>query len=117
MNFQKQINPAKPVLLLLIATMLLTGCKEQKRKNYEPTWESLASHPVPHWFRDAKFGIFIHWGVYAVPAYHEWYIEFMSPKSNWVSLRRGLHILLRRAICLTVFLKRVSGKSKSISAG
>ena len=83
MNLQKQINPAKPVLLLLIATMLLTGCKEQKRKNYEPTWESLASHPVPHWFRDAKFGIFIHWGVYAVPAYHEWYIEFMSPKSNW----------------------------------
>jgi alpha-L-fucosidase len=48
---------------------------------YEPTWESLDSHIVPEWFNDAKFGIFIHWGVYAVPAYHEWYVTFMSPKA------------------------------------
>jgi alpha-L-fucosidase len=50
---------------------------------YEPTWESLDSHPVPEWFADAKFGIFIHWGVYAVPAYHEWYVTFMSPKARF----------------------------------
>ncbi len=48
---------------------------------YEPTWESLDKHPIPEWFDDAKFGIFIHWGVYAVPAYHEWYVTFMSPKA------------------------------------
>jgi alpha-L-fucosidase len=36
---------------------------------YEPTRESLDTHPLPQWWRDAKFGIFIHWGVYAVPAY------------------------------------------------
>lgn len=36
---------------------------------YEPTKESLAKHPLPDWYRDAKFGIFIHWGPYAVPAY------------------------------------------------
>jgi len=41
---------------------------------YEPTWESLKSYSVPQWFKDAKFGIFIHWGVYAVPAFaSEWY--------------------------------------------
>ena len=36
--------------------------------DYQPTWESLRRYRVPDWFRDAKFGIFIHWGVYAVPA-------------------------------------------------
>ena len=41
---------------------------------YQPTWESLSSYQCPEWFRDAKFGIFIHWGVYSVPAYsNEWY--------------------------------------------
>ena len=33
-------------------------------KHYEPTWESLKQYTVPHWYMDAKFGIFIHWGVY-----------------------------------------------------
>jgi len=36
---------------------------------YEPTWESLDTHTVPDWFHDAKLGIFIHWGVYSVPAW------------------------------------------------
>ena len=36
-------------------------------KKYEPTWESIDSRPVPQWFQDAKFGVFIHWGVYSVP--------------------------------------------------
>lgn len=46
---------------------------------YENNWESLNSRPVPQWFADAKFGIFIHWGLYSVPAYApighyaEWY--------------------------------------------
>ena len=36
---------------------------------YEKTWQSIDSRPVPAWFDDAKLGIFIHWGVYSVPAY------------------------------------------------
>ena len=44
------------------------GAGEQPER-YEPTAESLAQHPVPEWFNDAKFGIFIHWGPYSVPAY------------------------------------------------
>ena len=36
-----------------------------------PTWEALRGRPYPTWFRDAKLGIFIHWGVYSVPAYGE----------------------------------------------
>lgn len=45
---------------------------------YKDNWESLAHYPVPKWYRDAKFGIFIHWGVYSVPAYFsEWYCRLM----------------------------------------
>ena len=41
---------------------------------YRPDWETLQDHEIPQWFKDAKFGIFIGWGVYAVPgAVNEWY--------------------------------------------
>lgn len=52
---------------------------EQTTASYEANWESLNSRPTPEWWMDAKFGIFIHWGPYAVPAwsaprqYSEWY--------------------------------------------
>lgn len=36
---------------------------------YEPTLTSLNAHPVPDWYEDAKFGIFIHWGLYSVPGF------------------------------------------------
>ena len=36
---------------------------------YKDTWESLGSFQPPKWYRDAKFGIFIHWGVYSVPGW------------------------------------------------
>ncbi|MDJ0920593.1 MAG: alpha-L-fucosidase [Henriciella sp.] len=47
---------------------------------YKPTLESLTDHWVPDWFRDAKFGIFIHWGPYSVPAFapHEKQIDALS---------------------------------------
>src|SRR5215469_4896372 len=41
---------------------------------FMPDWESLRKYEVPEWYKDAKFGIFIHWGVYSVPAFgNEWY--------------------------------------------
>lgn len=40
---------------------------------YHPTWESLSTHPVPDWYREKRLGIFLHWGVFSVPAYHDWY--------------------------------------------
>jgi alpha-L-fucosidase len=41
---------------------------------FRPDWQSLQQYEVPTWYRDAKFGIFIHWGVYSVPAFgDEWY--------------------------------------------
>jgi alpha-L-fucosidase len=50
---------------------------------YEPTWESLHQYRVPDWFQNAKFGIFIHWGVYSVPAvFDEWYPRRMYQKGT-----------------------------------
>lgn len=37
---------------------------------YKPTWESLDKRPLPGWFDEAKVGIFVHWGVFSVPALH-----------------------------------------------
>ena len=44
------------------------------RGPYQDNWESLSQYETPEWYKAAKFGIFIHWGAYAVPAYrNEWY--------------------------------------------
>jgi alpha-L-fucosidase len=45
----------------------------------QPTWESLrANYRTPDWIKDGKFGIFLHWGLYAVPAHgNEWYVQHM----------------------------------------
>ena len=76
----------KPYLLLFLTTAALTAQPSQPK--YEPTWESVDKRPTPAWFTDAKFGIFIHWGVYSVPAYApvipgklayaEWYWNAMT---------------------------------------
>ncbi|MFF2161244.1 alpha-L-fucosidase [Streptomyces sp. NPDC058175] len=57
--------------------------------DYEPTDASLSGHQAPYWFHSAKFGIFIHWGVYSVPAwapvgqqYAEWYWDQMQDPNN-----------------------------------
>ena len=45
---------------------------------FRPDWESLKTYQAPQWYQDAKFGIFIHWGVYSVPAFgSEWYPRMM----------------------------------------
>ena len=45
---------------------------------YQADWQSLEKHTTPAWFQDAKFGIFLHWGLFSVPAYgNEWYSRNM----------------------------------------
>lgn len=50
---------------------------------YKADWGSLSRHATPGWYQDAKLGIFIHWGIYSVPGYHnEWYSrEMYDPKT------------------------------------
>lgn len=53
---------------------VMAGGEAGEFKAYEPTWESLTTHPIPEWFKDAKFGIYAHLGPYCVPAFgNEWY--------------------------------------------
>jgi alpha-L-fucosidase len=73
----------KKILTLVCGVNIMTSLLAAQP--FEPTWESLDSRPIPEWFQDAKFGIFIHWGLYSVPAwgptkdvdiyekYAEWY--------------------------------------------
>ena len=54
-------------------------------------WDSLAGNGVADWYRDAKLGIFIHWGVYAVPAFgNEWYPRRMY--LNEIDRRRNVNV-------------------------
>lgn len=75
----------------LLFAFALAAASSGLAETYEAKWESLDKRPVPSWWTEAKFGIFIHWGPYAVPAfgnvskdgkfawdcYAEWYQGFM----------------------------------------
>ena len=53
----------------LLACLASVGIAE-----YQPTWNSLNSRPIPKWYDQSKFGIFLHWGVYSVPSFDsEWF--------------------------------------------
>ena len=53
------------------------------RAPFHASWQSLAGYRTPAWFQDAKFGIFLHWGVYSVPAFgNEWYSRNMYVPGN-----------------------------------
>ncbi len=64
---------------LILITILLVSSQAFSQTKYEANWKSIDSRPMPSWYTDAKFGIFIHWGPYSVPAfskvgaYSEWY--------------------------------------------
>jgi len=61
-------------------------------RRYEPNWDSLDKRPIPQWYTDAKFGIFIHWGVYSVPAFAAVNVKDENPYAEWYwnSLTNGM---------------------------
>lgn len=74
------------VLSMILCISCFVGCSANKGEmtlNNGYTTENLSLYEVPEWFRDAKFGIFIHYGVYSVPAYgDEWYGHQMYKKGS-----------------------------------
>lgn len=55
----------------------------EQGSRFQPTWESLQGYKVPQWYIDAKFGIFIHWGIYSIPAFaSEWYASNMYQQDS-----------------------------------
>ena len=56
---------------------------EAERRIFQEDWDSLCKWQVPTWFHEAKFGIFIHWGLYSIPAHsNEWYPRNMYIKGQ-----------------------------------
>jgi alpha-L-fucosidase len=75
------------IKLIFLAIIIACCCIEMpvnaQQQRFQPTWASLNNYQIPDWFRDAKFGIFIHWGVYSVPAFEsEWYPRNMYLKDS-----------------------------------
>jgi alpha-L-fucosidase len=80
---------------ILLLTFVYTAFAQ--KQTYVPNWQSLSKHKeVPEWIRDAKFGIYTHWGVYSVPAYdNEQYYYYMHQDTGHD--KHGVH---RRQVAL-----------------
>jgi alpha-L-fucosidase len=72
------------LLFLFVVALIGNSSAQNKEQEYQPNFESLEKvNPVPEWIKDAKFGIYFHWGVYSVPAYaNEWYPRNMYLKGS-----------------------------------
>lgn len=92
-------------------TLALLCAIASNAETYEPTWESLEGRETPQWFENAKFGIFIHWGLYSVPGYTnkgtyaEWYGHAKDANPAIMNERQ-----LTRHKAVTAFHNRVYGK-------
>ncbi|WP_460540395.1 alpha-L-fucosidase [Echinicola sediminis] len=82
------------VLICILLLFGLQGHAQQSLQNeYEPTWESLLEYEIPQWMKDAKFGVFIHWGPNSVPEMHtDWYSRWMYLDSGHVDHNTGKKI-------------------------
>ncbi len=76
----KRRNVIRNIGLSAIASMLGGGLKAMpgwREDPFAPSWDSLAGYSVPQWFRDAKFGIWAHWGPQCQPEAGDWYARLM----------------------------------------
>lgn len=61
------------MLVIFICAAIITSIYAVSEKIYKPVWEDLDQRPLPQWYDVAKIGIFVHWGIYSVPAFKtEW---------------------------------------------
>ena len=79
---------SKKYYVLILLTFFITSVHFAQQSKIEPTWESINNRAYPKWFKDAKLGIFIHWGLYSVPSYGgkesygEWYLRGLQTKDS-----------------------------------
>lgn len=73
----------KPLFLALMVPLALTMASQAQAQKYAPDWESIDKRPTPAWFDEAKFGIFIHWGVYSVPAFADPHSKIGETYAEW----------------------------------
>ncbi|MBV8809986.1 MAG: alpha-L-fucosidase [Acidobacteriaceae bacterium] len=73
----------KAITSLPIGLSAARYARARESTRYQSTWESIDSRPIPTWYTDAKFGIFIHWGVYSVPAFAAVNVKDENPYAEW----------------------------------
>ncbi|HOS44909.1 MAG TPA: alpha-L-fucosidase [Paludibacter sp.] len=82
------MNKKNKFSVFLLAVIIVASCSTKHEKvlkgKYEPTWESLSQYDqAPDWFRDAKFGIWAHWGPQCEPEAGDWYARGMYDEGGW----------------------------------
>lgn len=71
------ITAAIIAVSLLFSADIFAQHEKMQSGPYEPTWQSLSAYETPEWFRDAKFGIWAHWGPQCQPEAGDWYGRLM----------------------------------------
>ena len=76
-----------------VASHISATAEPMDTGKFQPTWESLQKYECPEWFRDAKFGIWAHWGPQCQPEQGDWYARFMyMPKGpSWAPSDYDFH--------------------------
>ena len=69
-GFSQSFSATNPYIVSTVQEPMADG-------KFQPTWDSLKQYQVPDWFRDAKFGIWAHWGPQCEPEDGDWYARFM----------------------------------------
>jgi alpha-L-fucosidase len=81
-----KINLFKKIGLMMLTAGFMLSVSAQSQKlpaEFKPTDESFKQYQYPEWFRDAKFGIWAHWGPQAVPRQGDWYAKKMYQNQAW----------------------------------
>ena len=82
----KLMSPARTICSLLILLSLIDSSHSKSANpepSYTPDWPSLDGRPIPEWYDKAKFGIFIHWGPYSVPAFSPGSADVSHSNAEW----------------------------------
>ncbi len=82
-----KINIFQKIGLFLLSSAFILSVSAQPKSSeagpFKPTDESFKQYQYPEWFRDAKFGIWAHWGPQAVPRQGDWYAKKMYQNQGW----------------------------------
>lgn len=79
-------------LVVLMSLTFFVSCtsKKTEKVKFEESWESLQNYEIPQWMKDAKFGIFIHWGPNSVAELHtDWYPRWMYSDKGHINIQTG----------------------------
>jgi alpha-L-fucosidase len=84
LGVQSQISSSLPPSVIVD-----TSAEPMAEGDFQPTWESLSQFEVPDWFRDAKFGIWAHWGPQCQPGWGDWYAREMYCEGEYRNRRHN----------------------------